>query len=64
MENWSREALKKSHVNKTVLNRLFMFYPSELPKVKIITSENMEALIKESGKFRKKVRGEAIGRLG
>ena len=64
MENWSREALKKSHVNKTVLNRLFMFYPSELPKVKIITSENTEALIKESSKFRKKVRGEAIGRLG
>ncbi|MBE0520529.1 haloacid dehalogenase-like hydrolase [Candidatus Bathyarchaeota archaeon] len=64
MENWSREALKKSHVNQTLLNRLFVLYPSELPKVKIITSENMEVLIKESSKFRKKVRGEAIGRLG
>jgi len=64
MENWSREALKKSHVNQTLLNRLFMLYPSELPKIKIITSENMEVLIKESSKFRKKVRGEAIGRLG
>jgi len=64
MENWSREALKKSHVNQTLLNSLFVLYPSELPKAKIITSENMEVLIKESSEFRKKVRGEAIGRLG
>ena len=64
MENWSREALKKAHVSQTLLNRLFVLYPSELPKVKIITSENMEVLAKESSKFRKKVRGEAIGRLG
>jgi len=64
MENWSREALKKSHVSQTLLNRLFMLYPSELPKVKIITSENMGVLAEESSKFRKKVRGEAIGRLG
>jgi len=64
MGNWSREALKRSHVNQTLLNRLFVLYPSELPKVKIITSENMEVLIKGSSEFRKKVRGEAIGRLG
>jgi len=64
VENWSREALEKSHVNQTLLSRLFVLYPSELPKVKIITSENMEFLARESGKFRKKVRGEAIGRLG
>ncbi|MCK4424486.1 HAD hydrolase family protein [Candidatus Bathyarchaeota archaeon] len=63
-ENWSREALKKSSVNQTLLNRLFELYPEELPKVKIITSENMEFLAKESIKVRKKVRGEAIGRLG
>ena len=63
-ENWSREALKKSAVNQTLLNRLFELYPEELPKVKIITSENMEFLAKESIKIRKKVRGEAIGRLG
>lgn len=64
MENWSREALNKSHVSPTLLNRLFMLYPSELPKVKIITSENMEILAEESSRFREKVRGEAIGRLG
>jgi len=64
VENWSREALKKSHVSPTLLNRLFVLYPSELPKVKIITSENMEILAEESSRFREKVRGEAIGRLG
>jgi len=64
MENWSCEALKKSHVSQTLLNRLFVLCPSELPKVNIITSENVEVLIKESSRFRKKVRGEAIGRLG
>ncbi len=64
VENWSREALKKSSASQTLLNRLFELYPTELPKVKIITSENMEFLAKESSEFRKKVRGETIGRLG
>jgi energy-converting hydrogenase A subunit R len=64
VENWNCAALKKSHVSQTLLNSLFQLYPSELPKVKIITSENMEVLAKESNEFRKKVRGEAIGRLG
>jgi len=64
VENWSREALKKSPVDQTLLTSLFKLYPRELPKVKIITRENMEILAKESSEFRKKVRGEAIGRLG
>ncbi|MEM3730163.1 MAG: HAD hydrolase family protein [Candidatus Bathyarchaeia archaeon] len=64
VENWSFESLKKSGINKTLLETFFKIYPKTLPKVKIITSENMEALAKESSEFRKKVRGEAIGRLG
>ncbi|MCL6578703.1 MAG: HAD hydrolase family protein [Candidatus Bathyarchaeota archaeon] len=64
VENWTHEALAKSRVNKTLLANLFRLYPGELPKVKIITSENMETLAKESSDFRKKVRGEAIGQLG
>ena len=63
-ENWNSKALKKSPVNQTLLNSLFKLYPKKLPKVKIITEENMEALTKESSEFRKRVRGEAIGRLG
>jgi len=64
MEKWNREELEKSSVSPALLNRLFELYPRELPKVKIITNENMEVLAKESSEFRKKVRGEVIGRLG
>jgi energy-converting hydrogenase A subunit R len=63
-ESWNREKLSKSSVSPYLLNSLFELYPKELPKVKIITSENMETLAKESSDFRKKLRGEAIGRLG
>jgi len=63
-KNWNRQALKKIPVNQTLLNSLFKSYPRELPKVKIITSKNIEVLTKKSSAFRKKVRGEAIGRLG
>jgi energy-converting hydrogenase A subunit R len=64
VENWNREALKKSPIDQTLLHSFFKLYPRELPKVKIITSENMEILEKESSKFREKVRGDVIGRLG
>ena len=64
VEDWNREGLKKSLVNPVLSNRLFELYPKSLPKVKIITMKNMEILKKESSEFRKKVRGEAVGRLG
>ena len=64
VENWNRRALHNSPANRTLLNHLFALQPRKLPKVKIITNENMEILAKESSKFRKEVRGEAIGKLG
>ena len=64
LENWNRETLRRSAVNPLMLDRLFMLYPSALPKVQIVTAENMETLTSESSEFRTKVRGEAIGRLG
>jgi energy-converting hydrogenase A subunit R len=64
VENWCRETLKKTSINQALLKSLFSLYPEKLPKVKMITKENMEALAKESSEFRKKVRGEAIGKLG
>lgn len=64
VENWSHEALGKSHVNKKLLRKFFALRMAEPPEVKIITSENMEALAKESENYRKKVRGEAVGKLG
>jgi len=63
-EDWSSEALKKSAVNDVLANRLLGLYPHMLPKVKIVTGKNMDVLAEESSQFRKRVRGEAIGRLG
>jgi len=62
--NWNRKTLRKSAVSKPLLDRLFILYPKALPKVQIVTAENMETLAKESSEFRKMVRGEAVGRLG
>jgi energy-converting hydrogenase A subunit R len=64
LENWNRETLRKSAVSQPLLDKLFALYPAALPKVQIVTAENMETLAKESSEFRKKVRGEIIGRLG
>jgi energy-converting hydrogenase A subunit R len=64
LENWNREALRKSMVTPLLLDKLFVLYPVALPKIQIVTAKNMEMLVKESSEFRKKVRGEAIGRLG
>ena len=64
LKNWSPATLQQSQLSKSALEKLLMLYPGELPKVQIVTPENMETLIRESSKFRKKVRGEAVGRLG
>lgn len=63
-ENWSALALRKSRINRDLLSIYSGLQPHELPKVKIITTQNMEALAKESSQFRKRVRGEAVGGLG
>lgn len=64
IERWSRSPLKKSPADGNLVRSLLELYPSELPKVRIITDDNMRCLAEESSKFRKKVRGEATGRLG
>jgi energy-converting hydrogenase A subunit R len=57
---WSLQALK-GKVDQGLLTHLSS---AAEPKVQIVTTENMDSLIKESSGFRKKVRGVAIGRLG
>jgi len=39
-------------------------YKEDLPIVKILTSKNTNLLIEESNRFRRSLRGEAIGSLG
>jgi energy-converting hydrogenase A subunit R len=64
LESWNYETLSQTPLDRTILERLLKLYPDRLPKVQIVTAENMETLIRESSEFRKKVRGEAVGRLG
>ena len=65
VENWNFQALERSGVvSLSLLDHLFTFYPQSLPKVQIVTAENMNQLVEESSEFRKRVRGEAVGRLG
>lgn len=63
-ENWKMEEIKKDAVNQALLNHILNLGSIELPQVSIISKENMQTLVKESSDFRKKVRGEAIGKLG
>jgi energy-converting hydrogenase A subunit R len=65
VENWNLQFLERNGViSLLLLNHLFSLYPQTLPKVQIVTPQNMELLVKESSEFRKRVRGEAIGKLG
>jgi energy-converting hydrogenase A subunit R len=65
VENWNLQSLERGGVvSLALLDHLFTLYPQTLPKAKIVTAENMEPLAKESSEFRKKVRGEDIGKLG
>ena len=62
--SWNYETLKKNKVDDALLKQLSTLNSDALPKVQIVTAQNMESLVKESSEFRKKVRGVAIGRLG
>jgi len=65
VENWNLQFLESSGVvSLSLLDHLFTLYPQILPKVQIVTAGNIEPLAKESSEFRKRVRGEAIGKLG
>jgi energy-converting hydrogenase A subunit R len=65
VKNWNLQSLESNKVvNASLLDRFFSLHPQTLPKVQIVTEENMETVTKKSSEFRKKVRGEAIGKLG
>jgi energy-converting hydrogenase A subunit R len=65
VENWNLQSLEHNGVvSLSLLDHLFSLYPQILPKAQIVTAGNIELLAKESSEFRKRVRGEAIGRLG
>jgi energy-converting hydrogenase A subunit R len=61
VENWRPE--KEVDLIDSKIGKL-IFSQKELPKVKRVTSENLEQLIDESSTFRRTVRGYAVGSLG
>ena len=63
-KTWTPENLKNSAVNPALSKHLLSLHPNRLPKVQTVTPKNMEVLSKQSSEFRKKVRGEAVGKLG
>jgi energy-converting hydrogenase A subunit R len=62
--DWNFEALKSLGVDEALLKQFQQVSLCGLPKVQIVTAQNMQMIIEESSVFRKKVRGVNIGRLG
>ncbi len=61
---WNNETLAESPADQALVKSFLTSYPKELPKAKIITSENMESLAEESSAFRRRIRGISVARLG
>jgi energy-converting hydrogenase A subunit R len=64
VKNWNYATIGKSNVSKSLTTDLLRLYPDRLPKAEIISTENIEAVARESSEFRSKFRGEAVGGLG
>jgi energy-converting hydrogenase A subunit R len=64
LQSWSLDGLRNGGADPALTTQFSNLYTNGLPKVQIVTPQNMETLTKESSEFRKKVRGVAIGTLG
>jgi len=64
VKNWKTSTLEKFDLTPNLKKRFWELHLKKLPKVEIVTSQNMDKLMEESTSFRKTVRGEAIGKLG
>ncbi len=64
VEEWGSSGLEKYCAVPELGERMAVLFPEGFPQVEQVTDDTMERLMKESGVFRKTVRGEAIGKLG
>ena len=65
VENWEVNFLRRSgYVHDYLIKELERVFPEGLPRMERITYRNMDDLAAESSRFRRTVRGEAIGGLG
>jgi energy-converting hydrogenase A subunit R len=64
INDWSSAAVAAHCGAADLVEALHRRYSTSLPQVARITADNAERLVHASSRFRKTVRGEAIGRLG
>jgi len=64
VEEWGPYGLEKYCGSPVLRERMGVLFSGGFPQVERVTADNMERLMKESGVFRKTVRGESIGKLG
>jgi len=64
VNKWGPAGLEKYCGSHMLRERMAELFPESFPQVEQVTADNMERLMRESGVFRKTVRGEAIGKLG
>ena len=64
INNWNADTLRKSRLSQVFVDKLVELGQKILPQVEVVTDENMEELKEQSCRFRRKVRGENVGRLG
>jgi len=64
VRNWKVSTLDMFDLTPPLKKHFYELHQKKLPKVEIVTSQNMNRLMEESAVFRKTVRGEAIGKLG
>lgn len=64
VQEWSYAALKKYCTDPSIIQSVINVFPVTLPKVELVTQDNLDKLVEESSSFRRTVRGKAIGLLG
>ncbi|HEY3419691.1 MAG TPA: hypothetical protein VGK23_03985 [Methanomassiliicoccales archaeon] len=65
VDNWSVEGLRTSGLVHEYLQReLIRVYPGELPRVRRVSPSDLNEIAEQSSRFRKGLRGDAVGNLG
>ncbi len=64
VNKWGPLGLEKYCGSPMLRERMIMLFSGGFPQVEQVTDDNLELLMRESGVFRKTVRGESIGKLG
>ncbi len=64
IKNWSIKNIEKYSYPSKLRKSINQIFKKKMPRVEIITKNNIRELIEESTNFRKRIRGEMIGVLG